>query len=371
MKKLILFIIIIISITFLFGGCTHDFSRKEIDEIDMVLTLGIDYTDGQYKLCALYSVGGGTDPEKGGASQEKIAEGKGKTAFAALEDLKNKNKKSITLAQTGTFLIGEGAAKKGLLDSLDFLTREETIKMEGLVYVVKGKSAADFIKEGQKNKQTIHEDLEAIEQKQKEFLTRMDNTVVNMLNDTKQSYSCAMIPYLTADKSGYQIEGYTVFNKLKLKDYLDKDTSDGVNFIRNIIRNYPVYLDDDKVNMLITYTNTKLKTKIADEAITVNIKLNFETMVKEVLTKDNIFTTDHLNSLTKAQNRYIKGTLQKAIDYSKLNGLDILNLARLVEKQNYSDWKGIKENWSKEVSNINYVFDIHSRITKSFILGEE
>jgi germination protein, Ger(x)C family len=372
MKKLIFLIMPLLILSIVLCGCTHDFSRKEIDEINMVLILGIDYSNGEYTMNALYSGGGGADPEKGGASaQEKLSEGKGKTAYAALEDLKKKNKKSITLAQTGTFLIGEGAAKKGLLDSLDFLTREETIKMEGLIYVIKGMSAADFIKAGQENKQTIHEDLEAIKQKQKEYITRLDNSVVNILNDMKQSYSCVMIPYLLADKSGYQIEGYSVFDKLVLKDYLDRDTSAGVNFIKNLTKSYPVYLDKDKVNLLITYTKSKMNSKIQNNAITVNVKVNFETMVKEVLVKENIFTTERLDQLTKAQNQYVDKLLRKATDYSKTNGLDILNLARLVENQNYKEWKGIKANWSEQISKINYNFDIHSRVTKSFILGEE
>lgn len=370
MKKLTIFIILIVMVLFLFGGCTHDFSRQEIDEIDMALILGIDYTDGQYTMTALYSTGGGADPDQGG-SKENVAEGTGRTAFAALEDLKKKNKKAITLAQTGTFLIGEGAAKKGLRDSLDFLTREETIKMEGLIYVINKKSAKDFIKAGQENKQTIHEDLEAIKQKQKEFLTRMDNSVVNILNDMKQNYSSVIIPYLTADKSGYQIEGYSVFDQLMLKDYLDGETSDGVNFIKNIMRNYPIYLDFEKVNLLETYTKTKLTSKVKDNVITIHVKVDFETMVKEILTDENIFTTKKLEELTHAQNKYLKKVLQKAVNYSKKNNLDILNLARMVENQNYSEWKGLKDNWTKQVSNINYEFDIHSRITKSFILGEE
>ncbi len=370
MKKSIIFLIFLVLIIFLFGGCTHDFSRKEIDEIDMALIVSIDYEKGEYTMNALYSTGGGADPEKG-SSDEKVAQGKGKTAFAALEDLKRKNKKSITIAQTGTFLIGEGAAKNGLRESLDFLTREETIKMEGLIYVIKGMSAEDFIKAGQKNKQTIHEDLEAIKQKQMEFLTRMDNSVVNILNDMKQSYSCVMIPYLLADKSGYQIEGYTVFDQLKEKDYLDRETSDGVNFIKNIMRSYPIYLDKEKVNLLETYTKTDLKSRVNNNEITVHIKLDFETMVKEILTEDNIFTTDKLKSLTIAQNDYLKKILQKPVDYSKKNGLDILNLARIVENQNFSKWEGMKGNWSSQISNINYDFDIHSRITKSFILGEK
>jgi spore germination protein KC len=346
-------------------------NRKEIDEIDLVLALGIDYSDGKYQLSALYSTGGGADPGKGAEQgQENVAEGKGKTAYEALEDLKLKNKKTISLAQTGSFLIGEGAAKQGLKDSIDFLSRDETIKMEALIYVIKGMSAADYIKKGIENKQNIHEDLNAIEQKQHEFLTRNDNTMVNILNDTKQTYSSVLIPYLISEKSGFLMEGYAVFDSLKLKDYLDKETSEGVNIIRNIMRSYPIYLED-QVGLLVSYTNTKLKADLKNKRITVRIKVSFETMIKEILSDEDIFTRDELDRLTDEQNKYIRKICEKATDYSISNGLDILNLARIVEKQNYAGWKSVKEDWPDRISNIRYEYEIQSRISKSFILGSE
>ncbi|MDD3174513.1 MAG: Ger(x)C family spore germination protein [Herbinix sp.] len=364
MKKLIFLLIPI-----LLCGCTHDFNRKEIDEIDLVLVLGIDYSDGEYTLSALYSSGGGTDPEKKGSGEEKVAQGKGKSAYEALEDLKLKNKKSISLAQAGSFLIGSGAAVQGLKESLDFLSRDETIKMEGLIYVIKDMSASDFINTGIENKQTIHEDLEAIKQKQQENVTRNDNTVVNMLNDMDQTLSSVLIPYLIADKSGYVIQGYTVFDQFKLKDYLDQQTSDGVNFIKNIMRSYPIYLKDN-ASLLVSYTKTKLKASLKDKEITVTIKLNFETSVKEVLTDKDIFKQVELLKLTEEQNNYIKVILEKAVNYSKSKGLDILNLARLVEYQNYSQWSTIEGDWSEMISKINYEYEIKSKISKSFILGK-
>lgn len=369
MKKLILLLM-----PFLLCGCTHDFSRKEIDEIDLVLILGIDYKEGEYILSALYNSGsaasGGSSSNSGSPSgNEKVAQGKGKTAYEALEDLKLKNKKAISLAQAGSFLIGDGAAKNGIRDSLDFLSRDETIKMEGLIYVIKDMSASDFINSGIENKQTVHEDLEAIKQKQQENLTRNDNTVVNLLNDMHQTLSSILVPYLIADKSGYTIEGYAVFDQFKLKDYLDKEISDGVNFIKNIMRSYPIYLED-KLSLLISYTKTKLRTEIKDNAITVKIQMNFETSVKEILMEKDIFNQLELDKLTDEQNKYIRAILEKAVNYSKESGLDILNLARLVENQNYSKWKDIKENWSNTIGEIKYEYDINSKISKSFILGK-
>jgi spore germination protein KC len=346
-------------------------SRKEIDEINLVLVLGIDYSDGEYTISALYSTGGGADPEKGaGSGEENIAKGKGKTPYEALVDMKSKDKKEITLAQTGSFLIGDGAAKNGLKQSIDFLSRDETIKMEALLYVIKDKSAKDFMEEGIEKKQSIHEDLKAIEQKQQELLTRNDNTLVNILNDMRQTYSCVLIPSLTAEESGYLINGYAVFDELELVDYLDSETSSGIDFIKNTIRSYSIYLKDE-VGLLISYTNTKLNAKAKKDSITIKIKVDFETMLKEIITDKNIFTKDELGRLTKKQNDYIRTILEKPVTYSKEKGLDILNLARIVENQNISEWADIETSWADKIADINYEYDLNSKITKSFILGNE
>jgi hypothetical protein len=60
----------------------------------------------------------------------------------------------------------------------------------------------------------------------------------------QQKNSSVLIPYLLSEEKSFIIEGYAVFNQLKLNDYLDKDTSSGVNFIRNIVRSYPIYIKD-------------------------------------------------------------------------------------------------------------------------------
>lgn len=370
MKKVWLFVIILISC--FPAGCTYDMNRREIDEIDMALVLGIDYEDGQYMLCALYSPGSGSGAEGGeeGSSDggQELAKGSGPSAFLALEDLKEKNKKAVTLAQTGSFLIGEGAAKAGLWPCIDFLQRDETIKMESLVFITKGMSAEDFIKLGQENKKTVHEDLEAIKQKQKEQLTRNNNTMVNVLNDCMQERSCVMIPYMTADESGYKIEGYAVFDKYILRDYLDSETSDGVNFFRNMVRSYTIALKDT-ASLLVTNTKTGLIADVDEKRIRIKVKLDFESMIRELLTDKDIFTPEGLDILTKEQNSYIKNILDKPVRYSVENGLDILNLARVVENQNVSAWRSIEKDWPTLISEISYEYEIKSKVSKAFMLG--
>ena len=129
MKKLFLLMIPI-----LLYGCSHDMNRREIDEINIVHVIGIDYLDGEFIISVLYSSDGGADSEESGvSSEEEIISGTGRTPYEALEDVKFKNKKNITLAHTGSFLIGEGAASQDISLCLDFISRDETIKMESLL----------------------------------------------------------------------------------------------------------------------------------------------------------------------------------------------------------------------------------------------
>ncbi len=365
MKKVLLLILFCLPLC----GCTHDMNKEEIDSIDMALVLGIDYKDGEFQICALYSSGGGESTGAGtGSGKEEMVKGKGKTAYEALEDLKLNDKKNLTLAQAGMFLIGESAAKRGIEQSIDFLKRDETIKMEALVFIIKGEEAQKFIKKEMDNKQIIHENLDAMKQKQLKFVTRNENTLVNILNDMEQKYSSLLIPYLVTKQGGFQIEGYAVFDQLKLYDYLDHDTSDGVNFLRNIIRTFPVYLKEG-VDLSVTYTKTKMKAEITGQLVTVTIQVDFESAIKEIITNTDVFQMPELNRLTALQEDYVRTIIQKPVDYSVKNGLDILKLARLVENQNVSQWSEIKDNWSTMIPELRYEYRIRSKITKSFILG--
>lgn len=366
MKKLI-----ILLISILLCGCSHDMNRREIDEINFIHVMGIDYSQGEYTVSALYSSSGGADPEEGGGpTEEEVTEGKGKSPYEALEDIKLKNKKTISVANTGYFLIGDAAAKNGMDQCLDFLSRDETIKMEALIYITRGVNATDFIKQGIEDKQNIQADLEALEQKQGELITRNDNTLVNILNEMKQNNSSVLVPYVLSREKSFLIEGYSVFDQLKLRDYLDLETSTGVNFIKDIVRTYPILLEE-QVGLSLSYASTKIKSELDHDKVRVTIKVDFETMIKEILTNDNIFTQDQLKKLTNAQNEHITNVIQKAVDYSRNTGLDILQIARLLENQHVGRWKDLEKGWRERIAGIQYEIVTRSKISKSFLLGNE
>lgn len=365
MKILVVFIV-----SFLLCGCSHDMNRREIDEINFIHVMGIDYSEGEYIITAIYSSSQGADPEKGSAGDEETSEGRGATPYEAFQNLRLKNKKSVSIANTGYYLIGDKAARNRIDICLDFLSRDETVKMESLIFVTKDMDATDFLSQSIENGQTVHEDLEAVEQKQKELVTRNDNTLVNILNDIENDMTSILLPYLLAEENTFLLPGYAVIDELALVDYLDMETSSGVNFIKDIIRAYPIYLEDN-VGLSISYSKSNMKSKLENDVIKIIIHLNFETMVKEINTQKYIFSAEALNSLTDQQNEYIIEIMKKATNYSIHTGRDILQIARIMQNQHVKKWSNYEEDWDNIVSEIEYEFDVNSQITKSFILSNE
>ncbi len=361
-------ILVIVLFSFMLCGCSHDMNRREIDEINFIHVMGIDYSEGEYVLTAIYSSSQGADPEKGSTGNEETTEGVGATPFEAFQNLKLKNKKTVSIANTGYFLIGEEAARNGMRLCIDFLSRDETVKMESLLFVTKDMKASDFVLDSRDKGMIVHEDLEAVEQKQQELVTRNDNTLVNILNEMENNMTSGLIPYLLAEENSFLLPGYAVFDENELVDYLDMDTSSGVNFIKNIVRAYPIYLDNN-VGLSISYSKSHMKSKLENKQVKVVIHVDFETMVKEINTKKDIFSAEELMNITDKQNDYIIEIIKKATNYSTNTGRDILQIERLMQNQHTRQWGDIEESWRSMVSEIEYEFDVNSQITKSFILS--
>lgn len=367
MKKLI---IVILLISCFICGCSHDMNRREIDEINFIHVLGIDYYGGEYILTAIYSSNQGADPEKGEPGDEEISRGRGNSPYEAFQDLKLKNKKTVSIANTGYFLIGEGAAEHGIDKCLNFLSMDETVKMESLIFITKDNEVSDFIAQSIENEQVVHEDLEAVEQKQKELVTRNDNTLVNILNEIESKTGSILIPYLISEKNTFLIQGYAVFDDLKLVDYLDSETSSGVNFIKGIIRAFPIYLKDD-VSLSVSYSKCKLKSDLNNNRILIKILLDFETMIKEINTSNDIFSQEELRRLTVKQNNYVIDVMKKATNYSIYNKRDILQIERLLQNQHAKSFRDYQEKWDEAVAQIEYEFEVNSKISKSFIYSKD
>lgn len=120
-------------------GC---WNRKEADQIDYVLAVGIDRVEGgQVALTIQTPVLEALKPKQGGGGDKfKTLSVKGKTVFEAIRNYINITGMKLFWGHTQMYLIGEEAAKEGVDAYLDFFSADPELRGTSQIAVVKGKA---------------------------------------------------------------------------------------------------------------------------------------------------------------------------------------------------------------------------------------
>lgn len=128
---------VLLLLPFLLSGC---WNRKEADQIDYVLAVGIDKsTDGNITLTIQSPVLEALKPKSGGGQDKyKTLSVKGKTSFEGIRNYINITGQKLFWGHTQMYVIGEQAAKDGVEQYLDFFSADAELRGTSHISVVKG-----------------------------------------------------------------------------------------------------------------------------------------------------------------------------------------------------------------------------------------
>ncbi|WP_455715096.1 Ger(x)C family spore germination protein [Anaerosporobacter sp.] len=361
MKKFLLGIGLLL-FCFTMEGCSKDFNKKEINEIDMIRVLGIDYIDNQYSITALYGIGG---PDTVNGDVETI-EAKGDTLFEAFENLKKENKKDISFSYTSFYLIGQGLAKHGIEDTVRYLIKDETVKSNALMYIVKEVDAATIIKDAKEENIMLHDDLKAMVQKRLDSVTKNENTILWIYEDIENNKSSTVIPFFDYQDKKLGMSGYAAFTDYKLVAYLDEDTSLGIDLLNGIVKSSPIYLPDG-YGLIINNVKTVLTPSLQSSNIHVTVHMKFDSVLRSIPNPEQVIDNKIRIKIKDEQTRYILELLEKTIAASQTIGVDTFRLSDVLE--DYSTiWNALRNHQDDFLEFTKFDYTIESRITKSNVL---
>lgn len=133
----------ILLLTLLLFSCT---GKEEIDELAMVMAVGIDKTEnGTIELTA--QVARPSDARgnagAGGGTGEAIwtATAEGKTIFEAIRNLGRFSSKRVYWGHNMIIVVNEAVARDGIVDIIDFFTRNNELRMRTWIVVSKQKAS--------------------------------------------------------------------------------------------------------------------------------------------------------------------------------------------------------------------------------------
>ncbi|HZG60291.1 MAG TPA: Ger(x)C family spore germination protein [Anoxybacillus sp.] len=355
--------ILFVSIHFiLLSGC---WDRVEVNDLTLILGLGIDQTkDGQIKLTAELvtpNAGGGGQTVGGGGGgggqvQTIVSSGTGTTVADAISDLQERLPRRVFWGHTKVIVFGEKAAKAGIHQHLDFLSRNPKIRLRSNVLVSKGTA------------KSVLELLPPIEQSSAEVLRELSESelllqvtvkdILQMLSGDAGAAALPMVKILPPEKGKKELETIAfiqrtaIFKKDKMIGDIDDKLTRGVLWLRNEIKeaNVTITLKEEKGN--ITSTMIRAHTEFIPEYE----KGKWKMIVKATSEDDIILNGTKLNLMNPKYTKMIEKELENEVNKRIRDALkkvqkemkaDIFGFADLFHRKHPREWNKVKNRWEE------------------------
>jgi spore germination protein KC len=345
MKKIFILFILLLS------GCSD---YKELNNLAIVNTIGIDKKDNNYKLCIEVL---NTDKENG---KNKIYYSTGKTINEAINKVNNKSTKIIYGGHLDKIIVSKDILNDKKIDLVDSFFRLTEVKDEFDFFVTKDNDACDIVKSLSKlpNNSSSRLQKNSKENRSTSSYTNIDVFISNYLKTGIDP----VISVLNIKDNEVYIDNIAITKNGKVIKYLDTKESIGYNLIRNEIDkiSIPISYKDKYSTIKINKSTTKNKVIKKNNKYIIEININIEAYLTEYnfdldLTKNNTITK--LEEISKKEiDKYITSAI-KLDDGSNYLGFKRMIYERYPKEKDYiyDIKKNIKVNIKRKGEIKNYI----------------
>lgn len=369
-------------------GCDDQlFGRTEMKRIEFIRAIGIDKIDNEDKVRLIVATQS-IKPGSNGGGQEKQSEtiyADGTTVFETFRNLWTYMDKRPFLGHLDYIIIGEDAAKSGILKYIDFFSRDPEIRLNLKVYIAKESTAEEIIKQANKKDKFIFDQLEGLNNN--EIGQSVSNAVdlIETMYSLVHEYASLYLPCIelqnftisqqdTENNQDIVMQGFAVFRNDKLIGYLDARMGRGLNWLKNNIKSgiIPVSSQEgSSISLEIIGGKTKIKPEITDNGLIINVLVLMSSNIGEIRSSEDIFTSNTLEYLEEQQEQVIKQEIESVIKYAQDNKLDFIGAANAVLHKYPIQWEDIyQENWSEKLPQTKFNVVVDSVIYRTYDILE-
>ncbi len=368
-------------------GCNLEFSgRTEMNKIEFIRAVGVDKSPDKEDAVRLTIATQSMKPGSGGGGggQQKKSEilfSEGSTVFEAVRNFWNYMDKRPFWGHLEYIVIGEEAAKEGLLKYIDFFSRDPELRLNSKVYIAKGLNAGEVIKRGNSRDKFVFDRLEGINENQwgqsvssvvdlMETMYILDNEFLSLYVPSIKLAKFTNGEQDTNETMDIVLGGFALFRGDKLMDYLDDKMGRGLNWLRNKVKSGVIIVKSPKgkdVSLEIIDSNTKLNPEIINGELTVIVKVEMSSNIGEIRSSEDIFIGKTLEDLENQQKQIIKDEIESVIKYAQERGTDFFSTATAVYHKYPIKWEdSYEKNWKETFSDIKFNVIVDSKINRTY-----
>ena len=359
MKKIKL--IIVITLSFVLSGC---WNYRELNDLSITTGLSFDIKDNNY-IVSYMTVNPSKDESESNSSENSttIYKGEGDSISSAYNNLNSKNPKIPYIGHLDVVIISEDLARKGVMDTIDFLMRMPESRKQFYIILSKGTDATSILEtlaplesfsseNISKSIISSHINHSAI------FVEQYNNFVSNLLDEGKSPIlsGVEIDNYIDDQKSSQnskiKIDTIGIFKDDTLLGWANEEQTTGIKILNNNAESVLLESTCDNKKMASTLNNIKSNMKITynDKYPKINVDIYADGALTQINCSKDLSDKEIINELeTEFENK-----LKKIIDNSislvqKKYKTDIFGYGNYIYKNYYKKWNTIKDIWDEEV----------------------
>ncbi|BFT72218.1 Ger(x)C family spore germination protein [Paenibacillus sp. P36] len=360
---------VIILCLLMLTGC---WSRRELNELLIVLGVGIDWEDGEYLISFQVVNPSEISAQKKGGDRppSTLFQGRGKTMFEAARSLTAEAPRKVYMGHLQLYVISEKLARKGIKEFIDNSFRDNELRMDFNIVVARGTKAENILKlYTPLEKLSSHSMKQSLETSQKNWAPTAAITLDETLNKlSNPGYELALTgiqiigdPQIGESKhnvesflppSRFRYSGIAAFKEDKLIGWLDQQESKGYTDITDNLDSTSIEVacgEHKYMGIEVTSSDTKLKTKIQNGLPEVNVQVRVEANIVDRPCIDvdlmDPATMKHLEEETK---KIVQSNMEATVAHAKQIKSDIIGFGNQVGKEHPAYWEQVKDEWNDE-----------------------
>ncbi|NOU91871.1 Ger(x)C family spore germination protein [Paenibacillus sp. LMG 31456] len=382
MKRAVAVCLFLVFLSLSLTGC---WSRHELNDLNIVVGMGIDKSEGKYKITVQTVNPGQVASKKGSistASPVVTYEEIGTTIPEALSRMTVKAPRHLYFAHLRMVIIGEKAAKEGISKQLDFLSRNMEMRTDFYFVIARKTDASEVLK--------MNSPMDPIPANN--IYTKLDNsdklwsatgsmTLNHLLQDLETEGKSPSITgiEIVGDRSiggkttnGQYIEppvvlqyaGMAAFKADRMVGWLDENDTKVLNYVQNSVYQTTGYIPCPKgegnITMQVIRSDTVIKASIHNGHPEFDVHIRIEQDISDAECRIDLSKATIVPELKKLTDNKLVTLIEGSIKKVQKNlGTDIYGFGDALHHQYPKVWHQIKD-WNNVFTTVKVRVHVNS-----------
>ncbi|KYG91417.1 spore gernimation protein [[Bacillus] sp. KCTC 13219] len=373
-------ILLLISICLLLSGC---WSKKELNDIAIVVALGIDQQGDEYEVTVQVVNPGEISSKQptSGRSPVTTYSATGATLFEAIRKVTLLAPRKSYFSHLQIIVLGSELIENGIKPALDFLSRDHEFRNDLNIIAAYETTAKDIVsiltpvEKIPANKITFS--LKISEKAWGSTVTVALYELIDALHDEENSFVLSTLELLGSKEIGMSKEnvdqivvptilkynGLAVFKQGKIVGLLTDEESKGYNFLTDNIKGTIEQItcpDGGNLATEITHSKTTVKGKIDNNTPKIHVIINVQQNVGEVKCVIDLTKEQTIKEINDKTSDIIKQKIEKTLHaLQKKYEADAAQFNKVLHKQEPKKWRDIKNEWTTLFPDVEVTVDVN------------